>query len=71
MIRFRGRIDAPDLNYRVQKSTDLESWEDLDNPEGEVIDNGDGTQMITHADSVTVSESETAFLRVVLELVMP
>jgi hypothetical protein len=71
MIRFRGRIDAPDLNYRVQKSTDLESWEDLDNPEVEVIDNGDGTQMITHADSVTVSESETAFLRVVLELVMP
>jgi hypothetical protein len=71
VIRFRSRIDAPDLTYRVQKSSDLASWADVDNPQGEVVDNGDGTQWITHADTAAVDESGTAFLRVVLELAAP
>ena len=71
MIRFRSRIDAPDLNYRVEKSGDLLSWVGLDNPEGGGVDNGDGTQMITHADPESVGESQTAFLRIVLELLTP
>ncbi|MFP6873268.1 MAG: lamin tail domain-containing protein [Verrucomicrobiales bacterium] len=71
VIRFRSRIDALDLTYRVQKSSDLASWADVDNPQGEVVDNGDGTQMITHADPAAVGDSETAFLRVLLELAVP
>jgi hypothetical protein len=71
MIRFRSRIEAQDLKYRVEKSSDLVSWLELDNPEGEILDNGDGTQMVTHADTALVSENNEAFLRVVIELLTP
>lgn len=70
-IRFRSRIQATDLVYRVEKSNDMVSWLTLDNPEEEFIDNGDGTQMITHADTDRVSESGSVFLRVVIQLLTP
>jgi hypothetical protein len=70
-ISFRQADVAPDLTYRVQRSSDLKIWTDIDNPVGAPVDNSDGTQTVVHADDAVISGGDESFLRVLVELAAP
>lgn len=71
-ISFRQVLVAPDLTYRVQRSTDLVEWEDIDTQVGAPVDNGDGTQTLVHADIGPILGGDgRSFLRVVVDLEVP
>ncbi len=70
-ISFRQNTSAPDLTYVVQRSSDLTSWADIDNPSGAPVDNGDGTQTVSHTDAAVIGDGDESFLRVVVQMAAP
>ncbi len=68
-----GLDDRSDLIYRVQVSTDLETWEDLENDGLESLEqvapDADGTRRFRAVDPIPLGVSEHRFIRLEVEMV--
>lgn len=70
-LSFRVRLDANEVEYVVEKSSELSVWEDGTGvvvPVGAPIFHGDGTQTLSFRSVAPVSE-DAAFLRLRVELI--
>jgi len=68
-LSFRRRTNRPDVNYRVETSTDLNSWSPLDiasnTTDTQSID--DDTEIVTVRSDTASDASSTLFMRLVAE----
>jgi hypothetical protein len=70
-LSFRKRSDATQIDYIVETSTDLGSWQSgpgLIETVGAPIDNGDGTETLTVQVAATIEEHPVRFIRLKVAL---
>ena len=67
MFTFRRNLNAPNLNYSVESSSDLQTWENTD----QMIlfsstPNGDGSEAVTYRSAVPISNSSSLYIRLLV-----
>jgi hypothetical protein len=61
-ISFRRHKTALDLEYEPIASSDLTSWDSLQDQVGSVVDNGDGTETVTFRDAMPTTPTQRRYV---------